>query len=94
MNKLRNYNFSKDELADCYNEINKHNMASLVIVTLANAILALLLSFYSKSDTGIRSFYYAACAAEIAAFFFSLYMYKKSSLSAISFKIGFTFFVF
>ncbi|MDR0382765.1 MAG: GGDEF domain-containing protein, partial [Spirochaetaceae bacterium] len=39
-------------------------------------------------------FYYAACAAEIAAFFFSLYMYKKSSLSAISFKIGFTFFVF
>jgi diguanylate cyclase (GGDEF)-like protein len=91
---LQHYNFTKEELADCRSEINRHNLSSLAIVTLANAVLILMLSFYPKTNDSSRVFYYAMSGAEIAAFFFSLIMYKKSSLSIISFKIGFAFFVF
>jgi diguanylate cyclase (GGDEF)-like protein len=94
LNKLRHYNFTKDEIVDCRNEINRHNLVSLAIVSLANAALILLLSFYPRDNDSGRIFCYVMSVAEIATFFFSLIMYKKSSLSVIAFKIGFAFFVF
>jgi diguanylate cyclase (GGDEF)-like protein len=94
LNKLRYYNFSKEDITGCRSEINKHNLASFSIVSLANAFLITLLSFYPGYNVQVsRVFYYVMGVLEILTFFFTRYMYKKNILSAAVFKACFLFFV-
>jgi diguanylate cyclase (GGDEF)-like protein len=95
LSKLQYYGFEKDDIAGCRSAINKHNIASFSIVSLANALLIMLLSFYPNYNTDSRIFFYVMSAIEILAFFLSryVYKYKRSSLSYAAFKIYFLFFV-
>jgi diguanylate cyclase (GGDEF)-like protein len=92
---LRYYNFKKEDIADCYSELTKHNLKGLSIISIVNAVLMLVFSFYPKPHDNDRIFYYVLSAVEIALFFVSVYTLKKKRLSNSSamFNIGYIIFI-
>ncbi|MDR2803348.1 MAG: GGDEF domain-containing protein [Treponema sp.] len=87
MNKLRYYNFSKEEILDCNDQLRHHNLGSLSIVSLVNAMLILVFSFYPRHDDYNRIFYYAMSLVEILLFISSFYSFKKGNLTDAGFNV-------
>jgi diguanylate cyclase (GGDEF)-like protein len=83
-NKLLHYNFTKEELASCQDELLHHNMASLSVVSLVTGVLMLLLSFYPKYYDSSKLLPYFLSAVEIGVFAYSLYALKQKRLSGLS----------
>ena len=92
MNKLLHYNFTKEELASCRDELRQYNMAGLSVVSLVSGILMILLSFYPKPHDTSRLFHYLLGACEVCVFVCSMYALKKKRLSAAGLNIGFVVF--
>ncbi|MDR0662525.1 MAG: GGDEF domain-containing protein [Spirochaetaceae bacterium] len=86
---MKYYNFSKEEIADCADDIKYHNLLSLCVVSIVNAVLILLLSFYPKYHEAGRVFHYLMSGAELALFFISFAAYKKKNIHGPFFKFIF-----
>jgi diguanylate cyclase (GGDEF)-like protein len=67
-------------------------MLSLCVVSLVNAGLILLLSFYPKYYPSNRVFHYLMCAMEMGVFFSSLFAYKSNGQYSAGFKFNFLLF--
>ncbi|MDR2097459.1 MAG: GGDEF domain-containing protein [Spirochaetaceae bacterium] len=77
---------------DCYEDIKRHNLHSLCVVSLVNAALILLLSFYPKQYGSNRVIHYLMSAIETGVFFSSFFAYKNKNISAAGFKFNFLLF--
>ncbi|GHV84279.1 GGDEF domain-containing protein [Spirochaetia bacterium] len=90
--KLRYYGFSKEELDDCRGDILKHNASSLILLSLASAVLVVLLSLYPHENNTFRYFYYVAAALEFLVFLYVGLLAKINKCTPL--KINFCFWVF
>jgi diguanylate cyclase (GGDEF)-like protein len=95
LNKLRYYNFTQEEATDCYGELVEHNLRGLLIVSVANAVLMLVFSFYPKPYDNNRIFYYVMSMIEITLFFALFYTFKKKEPynTAAVFNTGYIIFI-
>jgi diguanylate cyclase (GGDEF)-like protein len=86
------YNFTKEELSGCQDELRHHNMVSLSVVSLATGLLMLVISFYPKYYNNSSVLHYFLSAVEIGVFVYSVCALKKKRLSSFSINICFIIF--
>jgi diguanylate cyclase (GGDEF)-like protein len=87
-----NFNFTREAVQSCEEDIRGHNLRSLMIISMLSAVLIgifLLFFVLTAHSSGNLFIYLGAAAIELLVFFYARYLKKHDRISPLLVQIGF-----